>query len=53
MKEKKTYSTNKVNGEDATQYGEFISSFHEWITPEEQKIKANKLEKVTKKDNEK
>lgn len=37
-------------GEDATKYGEFISSFFNWNTLEEQKRKANKLENITKKD---
>ncbi|MDQ2084892.1 hypothetical protein RBH29_00380 [Herbivorax sp. ANBcel31] len=37
--------------EDTTQYGEFVSSFHEWITPEEQKKKARHLAQVTEKNN--
>lgn len=36
--------------EDTTQYGEFISSFHQWITPEKQKEKARYLAQVTKSD---
>lgn len=36
-------------GEDATKYGEFISSYFDWNTLEKQKKKANKLEKITKK----
>ena len=36
-------------GEDATKYGEFISSYFDWNTLEEQKKKVNKLEKITKK----
>ena len=36
-------------GEDATKYGEFISSYFDWNTLEGQKEKAKKLEKITKK----
>ena len=35
-------------GEDATKYGEFISSYFAWITLPEQKDKAKKLENITK-----
>lgn len=35
-------------GEDATQYGEFISSFFAWNTPEEQRKRAEKLENIVK-----
>ncbi|MBR3249807.1 MAG: hypothetical protein IKF83_03830 [Clostridia bacterium] len=35
-------------GEDTTKYGEFISSFFDWNTLEQQKKKAEKLEKITK-----
>lgn len=34
-------------GEDATKYGEFISSFFEWNTLERQRKKAEKLENIT------
>lgn len=34
-------------GEDATKYGEFISSFFEWNTLNEQKRKAERLENIT------
>ena len=37
-------------GEDATKYGEFISSYFAWITLPEQKEKAKKLEKITESD---
>ena len=33
-------------GEDATQYGEFISSFFAWNTPEEQRKRTKKLENI-------
>lgn len=35
--------------EDATKYGEFISSFFEWITPDKQKENAEKMENMTDK----
>ena len=41
---------NKEIGEDATQYGEFVSSFFSWVTPKEQKEIVKKLENMTKKD---
>lgn len=34
--------------EDVTQYGEFISSFHQWKTPDRQRTEARHLEEVTK-----
>lgn len=37
-------------GEDATKYGEFISSFFNWNSLTEQKKKAEKLENITKID---
>ena len=39
------------NNEDSTKYGEFVSSFFAWETPEEQKKIVDKLEKVTKDKN--
>lgn len=30
--------------EDTTEYGEFISSFDAWLTPEEQKRNAERME---------
>ena len=38
-------------GEDATKYGEFISSFFEWNTLSKQKETAEKLENITKDGN--
>lgn len=35
-------------GDDATEYGEFIPSYHHWVGLEEQKRIAKKLEKITK-----
>ena len=37
-------------GEDATKYGEFISSYFAWVSLPEQKEKVEKLEEMTKKD---
>ena len=34
-------------GEDATKYGEFISSYFAWLSPEEQKKKAQELQNIT------
>ena len=39
---------NSESIEDATQYGEFISSFFGWKTLAKQKDIANKLENITK-----
>ena len=36
-------------GEDATKYGEFVSSYFGWVSLEEQKRQAEKLQKITKK----
>ena len=35
-------------GEDATKYGEFVSSYFAWIPLPEQKKKAEELAKITK-----
>lgn len=45
IKEKITYSS----GEDATKYGEFVSSYFAWIPLSEQKEIANRLENITDK----
>ena len=34
--------------EDATEYGEFVASFDAWMTTEEQKRRAEHLEKLKK-----
>ena len=36
-------------GEDATKYGEFISSYFAWVPLEKQKEKVKRLQKITKK----
>lgn len=43
------FSVNEV-GEDATKYGEFISSYFAWVSLPDQKKKAEELENITKKD---
>ena len=45
--EEKKYKNNE-NGEDATQYGEFISSYFSWITLDDQKKRAEELNENTK-----
>ena len=39
--------------EDATQYGEFVSSYFAWLTLDGQKERANDLNKMTKNKQEK
>lgn len=46
------YSVSEV-GEDATKYGEFISSYFAWVSLPEQKEKAQKLQKMTDEKQEK
>ncbi|MBR3003411.1 MAG: hypothetical protein IKF38_07690 [Clostridia bacterium] len=47
-KNEKTMDVSSLEvGEDATKYGEFISSFFEWNTLEGQRRKAEKLENIT------
>lgn len=41
-------SKDKREKEDTTKYGEFISSFFGWVTPEKQKDKVEELENITK-----
>lgn len=36
-------------GEDATKYGEFVSSYFAWISLPKQKEKAEELQNMTKK----
>ena len=43
-KECKNYKTLNESVEDTTKYGEFISSFDEWITPDFQRKRAEHLE---------
>ncbi len=39
--------------EDSTKYGEFVSSYFAWLTLDGQKERAEKMDKMTKKQNEK
>lgn len=41
-------NNNKKEKKDATKYGEFISSYFAWMTLEDQKKIADKLENITK-----
>ena len=50
--DKEQNQTHPEVGEDATQYGEFVSSYFAWITLEEQKNKVKKMEEMTNKDTE-
>lgn len=40
-------------GEDATKYGEFISSYFAWVSLPEQKEKVEKLENITENEKKK
>ena len=40
-------------GEDATKYGEFVSSYFAWVSLPEQKEKVEKLEEITNKKRDK
>ena len=37
-------------GEDATKYGEFISTYFAWVSLAEQKEKTEKMQNMTKKE---
>jgi hypothetical protein len=41
---------DKREKEDATKYGEFVSSYFGWVSPEKQKDRVEELEKITKKE---
>ena len=38
----------EIEGEDTTKYGEFVSSYFAWLTPENQKRQADRMENMTK-----
>ena len=46
---KKVRNNDFEVGEDATKYGEFISSYFAWLTLEKQKEKAKDMDKITRK----
>ena len=48
--EDKQKQTHPEVGEDATQYGEFVSSYFAWISLPEQKKKAEDMVDMTKKE---
>ena len=50
-KENDEDNVNEV-GEDATKYGEFVSSYFAWVPLPKQKERANELDKMTKKNQE-
>ena len=47
---KKQKQTHPEVGEDATQYGEFVSTYFAWIPLPEQKEKAEEMARMTKKE---
>ena len=52
-KKEKTMDISSIEvGEDATKYGEFISSFFAWKTLEDQKEIADKLANITEDEKE-
>ena len=38
---------DKINKDDTTKYGEFISSYFAWMSLDKQKEEANKLSNIT------
>jgi len=46
-KEKQVEYGVAERGEDATKYGEFISSYFRWVSPKQQKEKVDELEHMT------
>lgn len=52
-KEKQVEAGIAEVGEDATKYGEFISTYFAWVSLPQQKEKAEELEDITKKKEEK
>ena len=48
--DKNNNKNKKEFREDTTKYGEFVSSYFGWVTPEKQKRSVEKLENITKKD---
>lgn len=45
--------TSEEVGEDATKYGEFISSYFAWVSLPDQKEKVEELENITKNEDKK
>ena len=47
--DKEQKQTHPEVGEDATQYGEFVSSYFAWVSLPKQKEKAKEMSEMTKK----
>ena len=47
---KKQKQTHPEVGENATQFGEFVSSYFAWVPLPDQKEKAEKMANMTKKE---
>ena len=52
-KEKQVEKSTSEVGEDATKYGEFISSYFAWVSLPEQKEKVEELQNMTNKNEKK
>lgn len=53
-KERKINGIDKNENEEyVTKYGEFVTTYFAWVTPERQKRRANELNEMTKKDDNK
>ncbi len=50
--DKKEKQTHPEVGEDATQYGEFVSTYFAWVPLPDQKEKAEEMNRMTKKNKE-
>ena len=50
--DKKEKQTHPEVGEDATQYGEFVSTYFAWVPLPDQKEKAEEMRKKKKKNKE-
>lgn len=50
QKEKQIETGISEVGEDATKYGEFISTYFAWVSLPKQKKTAEKLQNITKKE---
>ena len=48
--DEKQNQTHPEVGEDATQYGEFVSTYFAWVPLPDQKEKAEDMAKMTKRD---
>lgn len=51
LKEEQVESGVCEVGEDATKYGEFISTYFAWVSLPQQKEKVEELENITKRKN--